>query len=131
MRFKRTLYSTMGCFVFSLFYLLFVYSLASGSLGNAGDIFNKSPTGGAMVEIGVGDQVDVQVVRNRWYGTIVESHTQNGIMSELYLLDLVGIPMNVGEFELFYVHLSILLIIIFVIALFFMIDLFERRSDTE
>lgn len=128
---KKIVYSLAGSFVFILLYLLVIYSIASGALGNGGDIFNKSPTGGAMVEIGVDDQVAVQVTRDRWYGTIVETHSPSGVMSELYVFDIFGIPIKAGNTDLTYVHLSVIILVIFINILCLFIDIIGRRPTQE
>ena len=91
-------------------YTAFVVSSTDYSTTNQG---YSEITEGGDVKIGIGDSVGVSVVRNRWYGTIVE---EAGKGSDLYMMGLVTLPLSSGGIG--FVKFHILFLIVFVICLY-------------
>ena len=127
---KKTFYAIIGGIVLIAVYLVVLSMLAAnGSSNGDGNPLNHSPAGGGVVEVGVGEQTSVQVVRERWYGTIVETHYKTHTISELQLFGMFSVPSKVGDIELIWIHLSILFIVIFIIILCIFIDIIERGKQ--
>lgn len=84
--------------------------------------------GAAMdVKVGVSDSVSVTVVRNRFYGTIVENAGSEGIVSYVYLFNLLKLPLIVKGFHFGYLHL---IMVLFSIGLFVFLTRIEKRYDS-
>jgi len=82
---------------------------------------------GNNVKIGFGDSITASVKRNRWYGTIYES----GGQSNLYIFDLINIPMKINNIDLVWYHQLVSMICLAILILFFSIQSFniaKRRN---
>ena len=130
---KKTLYAVGGSIIFLVFYVMALNAFASYVIiGNENEASSQlTRAGGSVVEIGVGNRVDVSVVRNRWYGKIYEKQYDRNMIGYSYPLELFQIPMSINGFDLIYIHLSIIIIVIFVCGLFAFIDIIERRYKRE
>lgn len=126
---KKTFYALIGGIILIVIYLYVVSVLANGiSLGGTGTIPNKSQASDGTIQVGVGESVGIQVIRHRWYGTIVETHASQGTLSELRLFNFFSVPSKIGDVEMIWIHLSVFLIVIFIIVLCIFIDVIERGS---
>ena len=74
---------------------------------------------GNIVQIGVGQSVNVQVTRNRWYGTIYETDGK----AYLYLFRLIKLPHKIKNYNFIWFHLIFLIILIL-----FSILIFTKRK---
>lgn len=100
-----------GLIVIYLVIINFAFSLNfSFDNGNL-TIPNESAYGGAMVNIGVGEQVSIFVTRHRFYGVIEESDGK----SMLYLFNLIPIPLIRNNFNFLYFHIPFLALITFLL----------------
>ena len=63
------------------------------------------------VKLGVSEKIDVTVTRKRWYGTIIENSGQDTKLSNLYLFNIIKIPINVNNHSLYWINLIFLIII--------------------
>ena len=126
---KKTVYAIIGSAIFILVYL-FVITQMSGIGTNSGTTPNTSGVGGDIV-IGVGESVGVDVVRPRWYGTIVETHYSSSTVSKLCLFNVFCIPNQIGSVEMIWIHLSVAFVITFIIVLCIFIDITERGSKVK
>lgn len=64
-------------------------------------IFEKNKS---AEEVSVSDSVSFMVKRPRWYGTIYT----NGVNSELYLLNIISLPLKRNGTNLVYIHLFVI-----------------------
>lgn len=58
---------------------------------------SKAPISGITAKMGIGDKVDVIVIRNRWYGKITELHGKETTYSTLKLFGLVSLPLQINN----------------------------------
>ena len=65
---------------------------------------------GSEINFGVGNNADVSVHRERWYGTIDGIYSGNNNLDMLTFLGFLNIPINVNGFPLFWVHIAVVLI---------------------
>lgn len=70
-------------------------SFALGNYSFVGTILISS--GATHARVGMGDKVDIGVVKNRWYGKIVEAHGKETTFSTLKLFGLVELPLQINE----------------------------------
>ncbi len=74
--------------------------------------FNQNNTSydDGNVRIGVSDSVNIEVIKNRIYGTIKIS----GDDKYLYFLKIIPIPLEIGGLNYIYFHLIFILFLIFI-----------------
>jgi len=90
--------------------LLLAYILIINAVGSL--MSNESSYSGGVegndygdVVVGVSDNVDVSVVKNRWYGTILENSGRTTKLSKLYLMGFIPLPLNVNGGNLVWIHI--------------------------
>ncbi len=71
---------------------------------------NNKNSQGSTIDFGVGNNADVSVHRERWYGTIDGIYSGNNNLDMLTFLGFLNIPINVNGFPLFWVHIAVVLI---------------------
>ena len=121
-----------------LIYVLLINFIATGLLNGLLDFDNNSENMSgamlAMLDMSVQDTVDVTVVRNRWYGKIVENISQDDSknVSSLYLFKFIKIPIVVGKFNLTLIHSVVLMLFFLSVVIASLFDLahkIERRYN--
>lgn len=120
--------------------ILFAYVLSINAL--AITLYNKEEEtepketiesdGGAMVRIGIGEQVDVSVKRSRWYGTIYESYSNEKSIGILRLFGFLKLPTMVNGKNWWVFHFIALEMYLIITVISFILDLIfskERRDE--
>ena len=79
-------------------------------------------------EIGVNDQVGVQVLNEKFYGTIVKDYNPKNRINNLYLFNFLKIPISINGFPLFILHFLFLGIIF---ISFLSVLLFYKEAKDE
>lgn len=96
-----------------LAYLLIINITANIlSDGNSGSSKTLNKNNYGDVVLGVSDSIDVSVLRNRWYGTILEQSGTNTKLSKLYLFGFITLPINVNGSNLVWIHILFLMMVI-------------------
>lgn len=111
-------------------YLVSVNLLAGYKLNqNNANTPQQDKGGSAMVNIGVGDSISVQVVRERWYGKIYGDYWDTKDIENLYLFNIIKIPVRVNgsDWSLFHIIFVSILILLIVIIKF----LFSASNNIE
>ena len=126
---KKNLFIVLWVVVLVFVYVLLINISASiisadFSLGGGNDV--KYETG--EVVLGLGDQVEVSVTRNRFYGTFVEKSSKESKSVTLYLLNFISLPLRVEGKNLFLVHLISLIVVFFTL---YKLTKWKGRRDYE
>lgn len=79
-------------------------------------------------KVGMSDSVSIEVVKNRWYGKIVENSDQNGNLNNLYLFKIIKIPTNKNGFSFFWIHISFLIFLIIIFLSMFLWDILSKSQ---
>jgi len=87
---------------------------------------NQTQTSGTNLIIGVSDKAEAVVYRNRFYGKITETHTQQDLFSKLYLFYFIPLPLKSNKTSFIQYHILATLLLIF-----FNIYEGERRAVLE
>lgn len=75
--------------------------------------------GGGMLEIGVGNKVDVSIQRNRWYGTYMGT----GSTESLYLFNILKIPTKINGTDYMPLHIILISVLIIINLLAFILEM--------
>ena len=86
----------------------------------------QTQTSGTNLIIGVSDKAEAVVYRNRFYGKIIETHTQQDLFSKLYLFYFIPLPLKSNNTSFIQYHILATLLLIF-----FNIYEGERRFENE
>lgn len=79
------------------------------------EIKNRS---GSLVQLSIGDSVGVQLIRERWYGVIIENVGKDSKISNLYLFNYVRLPINVNGLSFVWIHIIYLFLLIIFLPIF-------------
>lgn len=80
----------------------------------------SSETGGSNVQLGVSDDIQVYVTRNRWYGKIIEENK----VEFVYLFGFLKLPLKIGNFSFLWLHAIVFIVLI---GLPIMISIIDKR----
>lgn len=106
-------------------YLIF-FNLLSARIYN--NISYQDKTTGEN-EIGINDAVSVEVKHKNLYGTYIKSYNQKNKVNNLYLLNLIKIPISVNDIPLWIFH--ILFSGIIFISFLFVLILYKEKKDYD
>jgi len=110
-----------------IIYILLINFFASIPSINLYGTTSEKIEGGA-IEVKVSDSVGVNVLRNRWYGRIIETHNKDTTTSYLYIFKIVKLPLMVNNINYVYVHLLFILILI---TIFSILSIFKKEVNNE
>jgi len=84
-------------------------------------------------QIGVSDRIGIEITRNRWYGKIIINSNQERSSENLYLFNLIKLPLSKDGFSFVRIHILVVLIslIILVVALIWDISKGMRKTQKE
>ena len=134
---KKTLITFLICLGVLFTYVFFINFIATGPFNNLLDFDNNSEDiSGAMLDMSVLDNVEVTVIRNRWYGQIIENTNQDVSKNtnDLYLFKVVKLPIEIGGINLTLIHSVVAMLLFLSIVIASMFDLagkIERRYDKK
>lgn len=134
---KRTLITFLTVLGIFVTYILLINFIATSPFDGLLNFDNTScDISGTMLDMSVRDKVDVTVIRNRWYGDIVENISQDESknISTLYLFNFIKIPIIIGSFNLILTHSVVLMLLFLTVVLVLLLDLackIERRYDKK
>ena len=126
---KKNLFIVLWVVVLVVVYVLLINiyaSIISADFSFGGESNMKYETG--EVVLGLGDQVEVSVTRNRFYGTFVEKSSKESKSVTLYLLNFISLPLRVEGKNLFLVHLISLIVVFFIL---YKLTKWKGRRDYE
>lgn len=81
-----------------------------------------------MVKISIGNSVDVQIVRNHFYGVEYIHSSENSNSDVLYLFWMIPIPLKINHFDMILIH-GFFLIGIFCYWLYLGLDYYFEKSN--
>ena len=112
------------------FYVVGANYIASTKLYNSQNLQkeNITMTGGADVNIGVSQLINVEVQRDRWYGVVYGDYGSKVSIENLYLFGFIKTPVKVNGVNWAWYHVGVLGTLIFLFINILIIDLLTRKN---